>query len=872
MYEQRPARILFRRMQVEHLESRRLLAQGDLDPTFGNGGIVDTSDVSGVNQAHLALQANGKIVLVGGSLNQFIVSRHNATGAPDPSFGANGMTTTTFGEPGTETIALGVAIQTDGRIVVAGKSNQQFALARYNQDGTLDATFGNGGKVTTAFNQSVDHVALALQSDGKVIVAGSTVLSQGNEEILVARYNFNGSLDTSFHADGTLTMTIGVHFVAIDSVAVQSNGDIVVAGQYQSDSAPVAGIVLARFTPAGQSDNTFGTAGVALTNAGGASDIAITASGKIIAAGFVGIAGQYHLGVTQFHPDGSLDSSFGVDGQAPSAIGGFARGIALGSGGKIVVGGYYLPPGDIIEFAAARFNGDGSRDATFGQDGAVTTQVSPSESWGGDVAIQSDNKIVVAGWSPGTSVVPPHLALVRYLGDAPPVLTLGGSTTYVELHSPVVLAPGATVADPDNPIFNAGNLAVSIVANGAAGDRLQIQNQGGGPGMIGVSGNNVRYAGVAIGTFTGGSGSVPLSIALNDHASTAAVQALTRAITFSNVDANPSTALRSVQFVLNDGAGADSQPQFKAVNIQRDNGRPVIEMGGTAVYHEGAVPTVVSPNARVTDADSSSFGGGKLTVAIGSNAAATDRLSIRNQGTGMDQISVSGANVSYNHVVIGVISGGSGAAPLLVTLKPACGRAAIQALVQNVTFAALGENPGSAQRVLQFTLSDGSGNVSDNVLKPVSVIAVNDPVSLSIPSGAVGYVNNASAGVLIAPAATVSDVDSPNFLQGTLTVAVQSGASQANRIEIGGSFTVSDGKVLLGAKLIGTIGGNGVGYASLTITLTNQATPAIAQQLVRSLRFRTVEAAHVFPRTLALFLSDGPQSAGASATVSVNVQ
>src|SRR5438552_2020987 len=209
---------------------------GSLDKTFGTAGQV-TTDFGGVDEAFaLAIQGNGKIVVAGATCNStftecnFALARYH-NGNLDKTLGTGGKVTTNFG--GVDQ-AFAVAIQGDGKIVVAGatcNSNStdcNFALARYNADDSLDTTFGTGGQVTTDFGGRDDAIALAIDGDSKMVVAGRTRNST-DCNFALARYNTDGSLDTFFGTAGQVTTDFGGSDSAF-ALAIQSDGQIVVAG------------------------------------------------------------------------------------------------------------------------------------------------------------------------------------------------------------------------------------------------------------------------------------------------------------------------------------------------------------------------------------------------------------------------------------------------------------------------------------------------------------------------------------------------------------------------------------------------------------------------------------------------------------------
>jgi uncharacterized delta-60 repeat protein len=218
-------------------------SSGTLDISFGTGGrvttnFIDTAGINGGDQSRgMAVQIDGKIVAAGFSSltgrGDFALARYNRDGTLDASFGIGGTVTTDFAG-GVDT-ALSVAIQADGKIVAAGSATingiSDFALARYNRDGTLDASFGAGGTVTTDFAGGADNArSVAVQSDGKIVAAGRAVIS-GNSDFALARYTSNGTLDASFGTGGTVTTDFAGAGDQAFSVAVQKDGKIVAAGQ-----------------------------------------------------------------------------------------------------------------------------------------------------------------------------------------------------------------------------------------------------------------------------------------------------------------------------------------------------------------------------------------------------------------------------------------------------------------------------------------------------------------------------------------------------------------------------------------------------------------------------------------------------------------
>jgi len=266
-----------------------------------------TTDFGGpTGAASVAVQPDGKIVAAGTlsspvSLTDFALSRYNTDGTLDLSFGVGGRVTTDFAN--FYDFASSVAIQQDGKIIAAVGAvispYSNFALARYDSDGTLDLSFGNGGKVTTAFvttafgQVSAQAYSIALQQDGKIVVAGVANID-GGEDFALVRYNSNGTLDVSFGTGGKVTTDFdlvgqGFSFAFASSVAVQQDGRIVAAGDAYIDGG--RDFALARYNNNGTLDASFGTGGKVNTNFSGstfadfANSVAVQPDGKIVAAG-----------------------------------------------------------------------------------------------------------------------------------------------------------------------------------------------------------------------------------------------------------------------------------------------------------------------------------------------------------------------------------------------------------------------------------------------------------------------------------------------------------------------------------------------------------------------------------------------------------
>ncbi len=344
-------------------------------------------------------------------------------GTLDPTFGAAGKTSSSIG-PNNE-FAHAVAIQPDGKIVVAGETYnnssvvEDFALARYNADGTLDNTFGTNGFVVTDLQQSTDVVkAIAIQPDGKIVVAGYSD-NTFNYDFAIARYLSNGALDNTFGANGKLIKNFGSTDFGL-AMALLPNGKILVAGRaYNGSNGDVA---LIQLNSNGTFDNSFGTGGALMADLFGedesANALAVQTDGKIVVAGDRYSNNASLIALARFNPDGSLDPNFSFDGKMSTSIGGLsdvAHAVAIQSDGKIVVAGISNNTA-ISDFALARYLSDGTPDNTFSGDGQLTTDVATGGDYVNSIAIQPDGKILAGGTTAGNNSIS-DFAVVRYLTD-----------------------------------------------------------------------------------------------------------------------------------------------------------------------------------------------------------------------------------------------------------------------------------------------------------------------------------------------------------------------------------------------------------------------------------------------------------------------
>jgi uncharacterized delta-60 repeat protein len=342
----------------------------------------------------------------------------NAFAAPgdlDSSFGSgNGRVITDMGSSYDHPAAI--MLQTDRKIVAVGScvgaSNEDFCIARFNEDGTLDTSFASGGKAVTAMGSYGDYAsAVALQTDGKIVVAGACYTS-AKPRICVARYTSSGALDTTFSGDGKVFTSFDQRDDSASGVVVQPDGKIVVAGTcllQASVAVPAYDAFCAvRYTANGDLDTSFSGDGKVITSiASGddyAADIALQSDGKIVVVGTCNDAGSSRFCVVRYNTDGTLDTSFSGDGKAMSYIdleGTIVRRVAIQPDGKIVLAGTCgasAGGGQLSSFCVARLNSSGTFDTSFGDfDGRVVTTATNGQHIAYGFVLQPDGKMVVAG-------------------------------------------------------------------------------------------------------------------------------------------------------------------------------------------------------------------------------------------------------------------------------------------------------------------------------------------------------------------------------------------------------------------------------------------------------------------------------------------
>lgn len=407
-------------------------APGALDPAFGTNGRVVRDFFGNRDEARaVAVQPNGKIVVAGfarrgteqgadSAFEDFAVLRYNEDGTPDSGFGVAGEALMDFGA---QDRANAVMVQPGGRVVVAGGACTGelldvcgFALVRYKRDGTPDTSFGAGGKVITHFpDRTALPFGLALQPDGMIVVAGWAFDGVGFDFAL-ARYHGDGTLDADFGDAGLVITDLGADDFCLD-VALQNDGKVVASGT--TFTGATFDFALIRYEPDGTLDPTFGSGGIALTDFDSGDEeiraIAVQADDKIVALGETFSASGVSFALARYEPDGALDADFGAGGLVTTDFGsGDAQGEALvvqPDGMILAAGGEVLAPDH--DFQLARYDRDGTLDPSFGVDGLLATDFFGGRDRALAMALAPGGKIVLAGYA--FNGVSRDFALARYL-------------------------------------------------------------------------------------------------------------------------------------------------------------------------------------------------------------------------------------------------------------------------------------------------------------------------------------------------------------------------------------------------------------------------------------------------------------------------
>jgi uncharacterized delta-60 repeat protein len=361
-----------------------------------------------------AIQSDGKVVIVGG---YFTVARFNLDGTLDSLFGINGIVDTIFGNVGT---VRSVIIQNDGKIVMAGSLYSKLAVVRCNIDGSLDNSFGTDGKVSSSIGSyhTIDGYSAAIQQDGKIVVVGSAY-DGTHRDFAIVRYNSNGTQDNNFGSGGVLATSMAADDDYAKSVAIQEDGKIIAAGlaQYPNSAAPE--IALVRYNIDGTLDNSFSGDGMLTTSINSSSQatgVAIQTDGKIVIVGSENSNSSPTFTVVRYNSNGDFDTTFNGNGKVYTHIGveSNATSIVIQPDGKIVAAGLVGYTGLGHDFALVRYKINGMRDSTFGSNGIVITdfEYHPNYAFAVDY---HDGKIIASGGTDNGIIYKAMVA--RYLSN-----------------------------------------------------------------------------------------------------------------------------------------------------------------------------------------------------------------------------------------------------------------------------------------------------------------------------------------------------------------------------------------------------------------------------------------------------------------------
>ena len=627
-------------------------------PVFENIGII-TTDI-GSNSYDVArsvtVQADGKILVGGYSTNpsgyyRFALVRYNIDGSLDTTFDTDGKVTTELNGYYNHDVGQSVTFQSDGKILVGGYSGSDFALVRYNTDGSLDTSFDGDGKLTTDIAGNYDQGnSVIVQADGKIVVGGYGTAYSYNpynyyynssytNDFAVVRYNADGSLDTSFNGSGLVTTNINstVYYNTQDygqSVVVQSDGKLIVGGTSYDQYTGIYNFSLVRYNTDGSLDTGFdgdGKLQTSINNNAQAQSIALQADGKILVAGYsnaysynpyYGNSYSSDFTLVRYNPDGSLDTNFDTDGIVITNLSNYygsnsqdyAQSVKVQADGKIIVAGYSTDPmTGLNHFVMVRYNTDGSLDTSFDNDGKVITSIfGNTHDYAYSVALESDGKILVTGTTTNPQTGNQDFALVRYNPDGSLDTSfdnINASPTYTENSTAVILDNIVQVYDADLALLNNYSGASINLARHLGANSEDVFSA---IGNLSFDNSLVSLSGVVIGSLENGNGQ--LKITFNDNATQAIVNETLSSLGYSNNSDNPSTGVE-IDWLFSDGntlgqgvGGTLNTTATTTVAITPINDAPTLShfnSVGTGVEDTQTTITIdnLKANSNATDVD-----------------------------------------------------------------------------------------------------------------------------------------------------------------------------------------------------------------------------------------------------------------------------
>ena len=406
---------------------------GTLDPSWatlslpGPGKVITPIGASQDIANALALQADGKVVVAGSCYNgadyDFCALRYNANGTLDANFNGGGTVMTGVGM--NNDYANAVAVQADGKIVLAGGcingTKDGFCALRFNSNGTLDTSFNGTGKIITNIGLGNDAAtAVAVQPDGKLVLAGYCLNGTTND-FCALRYNADGTLDTSLNGTGKIITSVGQGDDIPYAIALQADGKLVLAGVCVGDNRFCA----VRYNGNGSLDTGFNGTGKVISAGtpgdfvrGGSAALVLQPDGKLVIAGTCAGSRLGDFCAVRHNADGTLDTGFGNSGSISAGLAAksVARGLALQVDGALVLAGFCdaVTTGSKSYVCVVRYSSGGIRDTAFGSAGVVTTTIGTGNNVANAIIVQPDGKLLVAGYcDSGTNY---DFCAVRYDG------------------------------------------------------------------------------------------------------------------------------------------------------------------------------------------------------------------------------------------------------------------------------------------------------------------------------------------------------------------------------------------------------------------------------------------------------------------------
>jgi uncharacterized delta-60 repeat protein len=561
-------------------------------PTFAvNTGVFLGYNTASTRALAITTQTDGKILVAGSKYDgiqyDFYALRLNINSSIDTTFNSSGSIYFPITPLAIDNdTAYSITTQSDGKILLSGISHVNgqdiYSVARLNTDGSLDTSFHTTGTLQIHVTPYLNGGgSIALQQDGKILIGGFdwTISNNPPGDFNLIRLNSDGSLDTSFNSTGILAQPVGTNWDHGQSLALQSDGKIVMAGTSWNGSNHLEDFSVIRLNSDGSLDTTFNGSGKVITggtNTDTASDMALQSDGKIVVVGttYSSLLSSNVFSIIRLNPDGSLDTGFNGSGQILVDIAAgsdHASAVQIQSDGKIVVAGY--SQGDGLDFSIIRLNSDGSLDNTFNSSGKLVLPIYPLLKNGSslqlvdevlfDLTIQSDGKIILTGSTQTGFGGLTDTLLIRLNPDGTPdtsfgnssMNTLGGSTSYIFGSTPIILDSAVVIHDAEMAALNnfMGDYSGSSMTLSRQGTP-NIHDIFGASKNLTLSSGSVSLSGVSIGTYVQGSGT--LTIIFNSNATQARVNEALSSLTYANDDVTSMSGTISIQWLFNTNDGS----------------------------------------------------------------------------------------------------------------------------------------------------------------------------------------------------------------------------------------------------------------------------------------------------------------------------